>query len=144
MIYHYNWLNLSIETPRFPSKICPVHFSWATDLNRPKHNSEHVVAMKKCCRFMNFWSWKIEKKVLESPGKVLEFFWAHGVRTLSSWLTVDFGGVKKNPDWMHRNVLSRDVICLSAWLGLVQVSLKCRTTLVQHECKWVTSWLVDV
>ena len=37
---------------------------------------------------MNFWSWKIEKKVLESPGKVLEFFWAHDVRTLSGFVQV--------------------------------------------------------
>ena len=37
--------------------------------------------------------------------------------------TVDFGGVKQKSNWMQRNVLSGDVICLSAWLGLVQVSL---------------------
>ena len=47
--------------------------------HRPKHRSEHVVAMKICC---DLWSWKIEKEVLESPGKVLEFFLAHDVRTL--------------------------------------------------------------
>ena len=42
-----------------------------------------------CCFYENlspicdFWSWKIAKRVLESPGKVLEFFQGHGVRTLS-------------------------------------------------------------
>ena len=49
---------------------------------KPKRSSEHVVAMKNLLSICDFWSWKIEKKVLESPGKVLEFFWAHGVRTL--------------------------------------------------------------
>ena len=66
------------------SRISKQNLSSLFSLNhRPTRSSERVVAMKMCCPFKIFGPGKLRKKVLESPGKVLEFFCPRGVRTLA-------------------------------------------------------------
>ena len=100
----------------------PVYFTWATD------SSEHVVAMKICCRFVYFGPGKLRKRSLKVLGKVLEFF-------LGSWCT--------NPatvkiSWLQKNLLlaARFTLNLNKWpvMHLFFILIQCCSTLVPRCC----------
>ena len=61
---------VNVNYQDFLTKYYLVYLPW---FHRPKRSYKHVASMKICHQFCGIWFWKIKKKAMKSPGKVLDF-----------------------------------------------------------------------